>query len=131
VSSDALIPPMFATLVADLLVAQRLDGVHLRRFVGRIQAEEDAHDQGKKKRDADGFRRDNGRPSHHRGQQFRPSDAGGHADGSTTTTELKSAISWVILPETWLPTCTDTTGLTVPVAVTIAVMGPRSTSAVL
>ena len=47
------------------------------------------------------------------------------------TTELKSAISRVIFPETWLPTCTDTTGLTVPVAVTIAVMGPRSTSAVM
>jgi hypothetical protein len=50
---------------------------------------------------------------------------------AATPTELKSAISWVILPETWLPTCTDMTRLTVPVAVTIEVMGPRSTSAVL
>ncbi|WP_238590389.1 hypothetical protein [Nitrospira moscoviensis] len=46
------------------------------------------------------------------------------------TTELKSADNCAIFPETWLPTCTDTTGFTVPVAVTTAVIGPRSTSAV-
>ena len=46
------------------------------------------------------------------------------------TVELKSAKSLSILPEIWLPTWTETTGLTVPVAVTTEVMGPRSTGAV-
>ena len=30
-----------------------------------------------------------------------------------------------MFPETWLPTCTLTTGLSVPVAVTACVIGPR------
>jgi hypothetical protein len=44
---------------------------------------------------------------------------------------LKSANSRAIFPETWLPTWTETTGFTVPVAVTTEVIGPRSTVAVL
>jgi hypothetical protein len=32
----------------------------------------------------------------------------------------------LMLPDTWLPTCTSTTALTVPVAVTLACIGPRS-----
>ena len=35
-----------------------------------------------------------------------------------------------MLPEIWLPTCTFTTGLSVPVAVTAWVMAPRVTGAV-
>ena len=35
-----------------------------------------------------------------------------------------------MLPETWLPTCTFTTGFNVPVAVTACVIGPRVTVAV-
>ena len=47
-----------------------------------------------------------------------------------TTRVLKSASSSRIWPESWLPTETVTSGLTVPVAETAAVMAPRSTAAV-
>src|SRR5438067_10318205 len=40
---------------------------------------------------------------------------------------VKATNSFWILPETWLPTCTFTTGLSVPVAVTACVIGPRVT----
>ena len=43
------------------------------------------------------------------------------------TTELKSAPSAWIVPDTCAPTWTVTIGLTVPVAVTLARIGPRST----
>src|SRR5437867_130212 len=45
------------------------------------------------------------------------------------TTELKSADSCVIWPETWLPTWTVITALRLPVAETAAARGPRSTRA--
>ena len=45
------------------------------------------------------------------------------------TWELKSANSSLICPETWEPTWTVTTALSVPVAETVAVSGPRSTLA--
>ena len=43
------------------------------------------------------------------------------------TWELKSTRISLIWPETWEPTCTETTGLSVPVTETTAVMAPRST----
>ena len=43
------------------------------------------------------------------------------------TMELKSTMSCLIWPETWLPTWTVVTALRVPVADTAAVRGPRST----
>jgi hypothetical protein len=46
------------------------------------------------------------------------------------TEEPKSANSVPTRPETWLPTRTVTSGYTVPVAVTLAAMGPRFTVAV-
>jgi hypothetical protein len=46
------------------------------------------------------------------------------------TIELKSTLSSLICPETWLPTWTTTTALRFPVAETAAVRGPRSTRAV-
>jgi hypothetical protein len=47
------------------------------------------------------------------------------------TGELKSTRISLICPETCDPTCTETTGFSVPVADTTAVSGPRSTFAVL
>ena len=49
---------------------------------------------------------------------------------SFLTGVLKSAISSLIWPETWLPTWTVVTALRLPVADTAAVRGPRSTRAV-
>ena len=49
---------------------------------------------------------------------------------SFLTSVLKSAISSLIWPETWLPTWTVVTALRLPVAETAAVRGPRSTRAV-
>ncbi len=46
------------------------------------------------------------------------------------TGELKSTNSSLIWPETCEPTCTDVTGLSVPVDDTVAVIGPFSTFAV-
>ena len=46
------------------------------------------------------------------------------------TTELKSTFNLLMRPETWLPTVTFTTGLSVPVAVTTCVKSPRVTAAV-
>ena len=46
------------------------------------------------------------------------------------TIELKSTFSLQMRPETWLPTVTFTTGLSVPVAVTVCVKSPRSTFSV-
>ena len=45
------------------------------------------------------------------------------------TGELKSTNSFSMLPEIWLPTCTFTTGFSVPVAVTACVIAPRVTVA--
>jgi hypothetical protein len=42
------------------------------------------------------------------------------------TGELKSTRISLICPETWEPTCTETTGFRVPVADTAAVSGPLS-----
>ena len=47
------------------------------------------------------------------------------------TGELKSTRISLICPDTCEPTCTETTGLRVPVAETTAVSGPRSTLPVL
>src|SRR5207253_5290066 len=44
---------------------------------------------------------------------------------------LKSAYSLAITPDTWLPICTVVTADSVPVAVTVMVMFPRSTFSVL
>ena len=41
----------------------------------------------------------------------------------------KSAYSSAIRPDTWLPTCTVTSAVSVPVAVTRPVTSPRSTRA--
>ena len=46
------------------------------------------------------------------------------------TTELKSTFSLLMRPETWQPTITFITGLSVPVAVTTCVKSPRATAAV-
>ena len=46
------------------------------------------------------------------------------------TTELKSTYSFRMMPEIWLPTCTLTTGLNCPVAVTTCWRLPRATGAV-
>jgi len=35
-----------------------------------------------------------------------------------------------MVPDTWLPTCTVVTALTVPVALTVALISPRSAGAV-
>jgi hypothetical protein len=43
---------------------------------------------------------------------------------------LKSACSFWMLPEIWLPTCTFTTALSCPVAVTVLVMSTIFTAAV-
>src|SRR5205823_9955309 len=55
-------------------------------------------------------------------------DLGDHL--AAFTCELKSADNFAIFPETWLPTCTLMTGLSVPVAVTAWVTGPRMIIAV-
>jgi hypothetical protein len=46
------------------------------------------------------------------------------------TRELKSTRRSVIMPETWLPTCTFLTAPSWPLAVTDCVMSPRETVAV-
>ena len=47
------------------------------------------------------------------------------------TIELKSAPSYEMLPDTWLPTCTVVTAWSVPVAPTVSTMSPRVIGAVL
>ncbi len=46
------------------------------------------------------------------------------------TSELKSACSALIVPDTWLPTWTVVTASSVPVASTVEITSPRDTSAV-
>ena len=42
------------------------------------------------------------------------------------TLSLKSTNSWVTVPDTWVPTLTSTTGLSVPLADTVCVTSPFS-----
>src|SRR5205814_6888724 len=48
-------------------------------------------------------------------------------DVALCTCELKSALSFAIVPETWEPTCTFTTALTMPVASTASRISPCCT----
>ena len=47
------------------------------------------------------------------------------------TIELKSAPSQLMLPDTWLPTCTVVTACSVPVEPTVSMISPRDTAVAL
>jgi hypothetical protein len=46
------------------------------------------------------------------------------------TSELKSALSSMMVPDTCVPTCTVVTACNVPVAPTVSTMSPRVTAAI-